>query len=236
MTKERKELIVLDGITILFIVVIIINGVVLALFYRWHNSQVFKENLRNRAVYGELLAESRRMKNLLVDREGAESWEKSTYGKVLAFHERGKKTYVMGGIAMDYPSDYVSEMAKEGKHLVLMTREEADRLRDPSAPASEGPTTITIDTYSLEGKSITEWMKTSKDTNFNLGNGEYKTVKVGEVDALVFHWSGLYEAMTYAVQGSSGDVVLLTVTYITRSDEIVRDFDLILSTVRKSES
>ncbi len=73
MNKERKELIVLDGITILCIAMVVINGVVFALLYRWHNTQVFEENLNNRALYGDLLSESRRLKNLLVEHEGAES-------------------------------------------------------------------------------------------------------------------------------------------------------------------
>ncbi len=180
------------------------------------------------------MSEARRLKNLIVEKEGAESWEKSTHGKILAFRERGKKTYVVGGVALDYPGDYVNEIAKEGEHLVLMTQEEAQRLRDPNAPTSEGPTTITIDTYPLDGKTLIEWIKTSKDSNFDLGNGEYKMTDLGGLSALAYQWSGLYEAIAYAISGKDGEVVLLTVTYISRSDDIVHDFDLILSTLRRA--
>jgi len=233
MKKDRKELIVLDGLTILFITMMIVNGVSFALLYRWHNTKVFQENLNNRTVYGDLLSESRRLKNIIVKNEGAESWDKSTYGKTFVFHERGKKTYESAGVAVDYPSDYVSETSKDGKHLILMTSEDASRLRDPSAPPSEGPTMITIDTFPLNGKTILDWMKTSPQSNFTLGNGEYQKERINTISALVYSWSGLYEATAYAIEGSDGQVVLATVTYITRGDDIVRDFDVILSTLRK---
>lgn len=234
MAKERKELIVLDGLTILFIVMLVVNGVTLALLYRWHNTKVFQENFDNRVVYGDLLSESRRLKNIIVKNEGAESWEKSEYGKTFAFRERGKKTYESVGVALDYPSDYVSETSEDGKHLILMTQDEARRARDPNAPPSEGPTMITVDTHPLEGKTLLDWLKTSPDANFNLGNGEYEKIQINDIPVLVYTWSGLYEATAYVVEGSDGQAVLATVTYITRGDDIVRDFDLVLSTLRKS--
>jgi hypothetical protein len=54
------------------------------------------------------------------------------------------------------------------------------------------------------------------------------------VIAYQYAWSGLYEAFSYAVEGKDGHVVLLTVTYITRADDIVRDIELIFSTLRRS--
>ncbi len=233
MAKERKELIVLDGLTILFIVMLVTNGVVLALLYRFHNTQVFRENVKNQKVYSDLLATVRELKNSIVESEGVEAWEKSSYSKILTFKERGKKTYDVAGVTMDYPGDYASEVSADGKHLVLMNPAEASRIEDPTLPGSDGPTTITVDTFSREGKTLLDWVKSTKESNFDLSKGEYTKNKAGSIPAIVYEWSGLYEGTTYAVEGNDGSVILMSVTYLTRGDEIVKDFDLILSTLRK---
>jgi hypothetical protein len=233
MAKERKEILVLDGLTILFIVTLVINGVLAALIYRWHSIQVFKENISHQKVYSDLLETAHNLKAEIIKREGAESWNDSGAGKTFAFRERGRKMFTSHGISMDYPGDYASEVSSDGTHLTLMTKEDAERLRDPRSSPTEGPPTITMNTFSLGGKNLLDWLKSTPESNFAISNGEYTKTVLNNIPTILYRWSGLYEAIVYAIETNDKHVVLLTVTYITRSDDIVRDFDLIVSTLKK---
>jgi hypothetical protein len=233
MANERKEILVLDGMTILFIVMLVTNGVLAAMMYRWHNIEVFKENVLHREVYGELLKQSRELKNALVEREGALNWNDSASGRAFVFRERGKKTFTTHGLTIDYPGDYASQESVDGTMLTLMSQADAERLQDHNMPPTEGPTTITIGAFPLSGKSLLDWVQTSPDANFNISKKSYVQTKLNTIPAISYEWSGLYEAIVYAVETPDQYVLLFTVTYGSRGDDIVRDFDLILSTLQR---
>ncbi len=233
MESERKEILVLDGMTILFIVMLVTNGVLAAMMYRWHNIEVFKENVLHREAYAELLKQSRDLKNSLVKREGAMNWNDSVSGRAFVFRERGKKTFSTHGFTVDYPGDYASQVSAEGNMMTLMSQEDAERLQDPNIHATEGPTTITIGAFPLSGKSLLDWIQTSPDANFNISKKSYVQTELNAIPVISYEWSGLYDAIVYAVETLDQHVLLFTVTYGSRGDAIVRDFDLILSTLQR---
>ena len=93
----------------------------------------------------------------------------------------------------------------------------------------EGPTAITIDIFQndIDKQSIMDWMTGTNDSNYKLGDGAYVRTTVGDVDALVYTWSGLYEGKT-TVFAHGDDIIAVSVTWLTPTDGMLADYQLLL--------
>lgn len=137
------------------------------------------------------------------------------------------------GLSFDYPESYAltegpSAGGQPALHTVILVRKE-----DLPLPQNgEGPTAITIQVFpkSLSAGTLTSWLKSAQESNFNLSGGTYSTTTVAGVPALSYRWSGLYEGKTTVAE--VGDYFYsFTATYLTPQDQILKDYDAIVSSV-----
>lgn len=136
----------------------------------------------------------------------------------------------MYGISFSYPEGYilseddVNPLGTPRHHVVTIIREEdaVPRLN------SEGPTAITLDFYE-SSTTLANWLA-SPVSNLYLGSSYASTTVDGE-DAVSYGWSGLYEGNTVAFTHKNA-VVAATVTFISPADQIVADYEALLSSIR----
>lgn len=130
------------------------------------------------------------------------------------------------GITFQYPSRYllVEQEVATGHYAITLIEETNATLPENG----EGPTAITIDIY--EGNdSLTEWLATN-ESNFGLGDGTHASTSVSGAEALSYRWSGLYEGETTAFL-HNGNVIAISVTYMSREDTIRADYYALLATL-----
>ena len=82
-SKERKEVIQVNGLTILVVMALLADLFIVGLVYRYHNYQLFLVEKENNAEYEGFLNEERGIKNEIVQEEGASSWNETEYMKSL---------------------------------------------------------------------------------------------------------------------------------------------------------
>lgn len=82
-SNERKEVIQVNGLTILVVIALLADLFIVGLVYRYHNYQLFLVEKKNNAEYELLLGKERVIKNEIVELEGASSWDKTEYMKSL---------------------------------------------------------------------------------------------------------------------------------------------------------
>lgn len=100
------------------------------------------------------------------------------------------------GISFSYPEGYlISEgLAGSDHYSIRLVREE-----DAIPPENgEGPTGVTIDLYTNNTLSLSEWVTTSNRSNFTLGDKSSTATTVDGAPAVSYRWSGLYEGETTA--------------------------------------
>jgi len=140
------------------------------------------------------------------------------------------------GITFQYPQDYVmkevdlSDLFK--KHSEISLTPAADVVPSgTSTPAGEAPPGITIDAYQNDARvSLNAWLEASS-SNYYLGGSGLASTTVGSEEALQYHWSGLYEAETTAFL-HRGNIVAITVTYISPEDANVAVYRQLLQTLQ----
>lgn len=145
----------------------------------------------------------------------------------------GLNLYANGTYAMSFPysGDYLVSEGERGTPqaphyaIILTHRDDADL-----PLGGEGPTTISIDIYpnAPNPKSLEAWLVSSPESNFALGPQEFSESVVSGEPALSYRWSGLYEGETTAFL-HDGNVVLVSVTYLSPDDTIVSDYRTLLS-------
>jgi hypothetical protein len=79
MTTERKEIIQINGLTILVTMVLIANFLIAGFFYRYNGHQLFLENKRHNIEYSGLLKQEHDLHEEIVKREGAKNWQETNY-------------------------------------------------------------------------------------------------------------------------------------------------------------
>lgn len=81
-SNERKEIIQLNGTTMLVILALIADCLVVGFIYRWHSWQLFAEERRAQQEYGKLLKQERQLKQDIIKVEGAGSWASSSFQRI----------------------------------------------------------------------------------------------------------------------------------------------------------
>ncbi len=81
--NERKEIIKLNGLTILVVMTIIANLLVVGFFYRFHHYQLFVEEKKHNIEMTELEGKQEHdLKNEIVKLEGVTSWSETQYARL----------------------------------------------------------------------------------------------------------------------------------------------------------
>ena len=81
--NARKEIIQLNGLTILVVMTLVANFLVAGFFYRWHNYQLFVESKKHDREYTVLLKQEHDLKIEIVRREGVAGWNATQYMREL---------------------------------------------------------------------------------------------------------------------------------------------------------
>ncbi|OGZ08452.1 MAG: hypothetical protein A3C93_01555 [Candidatus Lloydbacteria bacterium RIFCSPHIGHO2_02_FULL_54_17] len=80
-TNDRKEVIQLNGLTILVVMALVADFLIVGLMYRWHGHQIFADEKKYNGEYTELLEREHGIKNEIVALEGATTWNETAYVK-----------------------------------------------------------------------------------------------------------------------------------------------------------
>ncbi len=145
----------------------------------------------------------------------------------------GQNLYANGtyGLSFQYPANYLLTEREVGNaergHYTITLVQEADATPPENG---EGPTAITIDMYQngIDNLTLLAWLTATNDSNFKLGDGTYASTTVDGTEAVSYHWSGLYEGETTAFL-HNGNIVAVSVTYLTREDQIRADYYALLA-------
>ncbi len=114
--------------------------------------------------------------------------------------------------------------------LVEDTQENRDVLNGIATTPREGPTAISIDVYpNTDKRSAEEWMR--QDTNWTIRSSELTPITIAGIPGVSYTWSGLYEGRTSIVT-SGTHAYVFSVTWMTREDRILTDFETLLQSVR----
>ncbi len=119
------------------------------------------------------------------------------------------------GFSFSYPEGYVLTEGEAGTdHYAIRLVKEEDAVPPENG---EGPTGVTIDIYTNNTLSLSEWVTTSSLSNFSLGDKTSTPTSVSGVSAVNYRWSGLYEGETTAVLHKE-NVLAVTVMRINPDD------------------
>lgn len=137
------------------------------------------------------------------------------------------------GISFSYPAGYL--LAEDDVGTVDRTHHVITIIKEEDAVPrvnSEGPTAITFDFYQNDHDpvSLIQWLSTP-ESNLALGDGTYASTTVSGIDAVRYTWSGLYQGETIALL-HEGDIITVSVTYMSPGDQIKSDFASVLDSVR----
>lgn len=80
---QRKEIIKLDGLTILMGMALIANMLIVGFFYRYHGYQLYVEEKAHNLRMKELNSEAHQLKEDIIAIEGVKTWNDSAYSKLL---------------------------------------------------------------------------------------------------------------------------------------------------------
>jgi len=143
---------------------------------------------------------------------------------------RGENEYSVDAFSFAYPDTYHLEEYDMGngerRHVAVVLTGENETV----VPDSEGPVAISVDVYQNDLDNLTpeQWITGTNDSNWKMATSPQERVMVGGKEALTYRWSGLYEAETTVFE-HAGNIVAVTVTFISPEDAIRGDFDRILS-------
>lgn len=143
-------------------------------------------------------------------------------------------------LSFAYPRGYflkekIDAGTKELPQLSLVLVEDTPQhralLNGEVTDAMEGPPSITIDVYTNEPRplSVDAWVSARMNWMKNFTTEPTQTM-VGGVPGLVYLWDGLYPGKSIVV--SKGPYIyVFSVTWLSPDDQMLKDFDTILSTV-----
>jgi hypothetical protein len=146
-----------------------------------------------------------------------------------------QKTYTSDAyhITFQYPANYSLEEKNRGDahrgHFAIILTEKTD---NPPPQGGEGPPAITVDIYqnNLDKMPLLGWLKGTNESNFKLSNGEFSSTTISGASAVEYEWDGLYEAKNIAFVHKDF-IYSFAVTHLTDSDQIIKDFDTLMSSV-----
>lgn len=142
------------------------------------------------------------------------------------------------GISFSYPENYFLEEKETGtpqrsRHSIIITKDTKENrlLREGKSEDRKEPTSITIDIYkNFENQNAETWIKGNSNSNYKLGDNEIQTITVSGIDALSYRWNGLYGGNSIVLR-HKGNIVMMSVTFLELSDEIVRVFESVIETL-----
>lgn len=79
--NERKEIIEVNGITILLVCTVIANLLAVGFMMRWYSYQSFMQSVASQKEYTAHLRSLHDTKNSVVELEGAPNWNATIYAK-----------------------------------------------------------------------------------------------------------------------------------------------------------
>lgn len=144
------------------------------------------------------------------------------------------------GVIFEYPSTYIllenEAGTPENQQKALVMVEDNQRNRDILAgkvpEVGEGPTSITVDMYqNPKNLAPEDWVK--ENTNWIMSDKKKETVSVGGKSGFTYFWDGLYAGKS-AVVVNGTHAYVFSVTWITADDQMVKDFEKILASVKFS--
>lgn len=143
------------------------------------------------------------------------------------------------GLSFSYPTTYyleeqsVGSAQRERYQITLIEDTEWNRrLRSGDVPATEGPTSITVDVFqnNLDGQTAYGFVTGSNDSNYKLGDGAIATTTRGTLEGLEYTWSGLYEGRSFVV-ARPDYIYMFSVTRLDPTDRILQDFNEVMESV-----
>lgn len=139
------------------------------------------------------------------------------------------------GISFKYPSTYALQEREVGdghRYHYMITLIDKEALAN-IPQNGEGPPAITVDIFqnNLDQLSIEEWIRGTNFSNFKLSpDGAISSTTVASAPSLSYTWDGLYRGRSI-VFVHDNNIVMISVTLLTPQDQIVGDFDQIVSSV-----
>ena len=88
--SARKEILQLNGLTILVVIALIANFLIVGFFYRFHNYRLFVESKVHGKEFKELLQKQHDLHLDIAILEGVKTWNETEYMKHLNINEPGK--------------------------------------------------------------------------------------------------------------------------------------------------
>lgn len=82
-SNERKEILQVNGLTILLVIALIANFLIVGFVYKYHGYQLFVAEKTNNENHNRLLDKERELKNEIIALEGVSSWNETQYMKFL---------------------------------------------------------------------------------------------------------------------------------------------------------
>ncbi len=137
-------------------------------------------------------------------------------------------TNVEHGISFTYPDTYILNEMEVGNgerwhyNITLIDKEAAANVPQNG----EGPISITIDIFqnNLDKLTIAEWVNNVSYSNFKLIlGGALTSITLADKEALAYTWDGLYRGDSIVFE-HDGNIVMLSVTYLSPEDDIISDF------------
>lgn len=145
-------------------------------------------------------------------------------------------------LSFEYPSGlYLKEHANVGTEerpqlsvvLVEDNQFNRDLLDGKITEATDGPISITIDAYQNPQRLDSEaWAK--QDTNWNISSKILTPTALSGENGFSFNWDGLYPGRSVVI-AKGNYAYVLSVTWNSPEDQILKDFEMILNSVKLGE-
>lgn len=144
-------------------------------------------------------------------------------------------TQVSRAVRFQYSTSYIlteKEVGNAERTHYVITLVKASDAQNGDKENSEGPRAITFDFYQNKEKFTPEqWVKQSAFSNFKLSpDGKLEQIPFAGGSAVSYRWDGLYSGQSL-VTTTSGDILMISVTYDGDSDKRLEDYKKLLSTV-----
>ncbi len=144
-------------------------------------------------------------------------------------------TQVSRAVRFQYSTSYIlteKEVGNAERTHYVITLIKASDAQNGDKENTEGPRAITFDFYQNKEKLTPEqWAKQSSFSNIKLSpDSKLEQIPFGGAQAVSYRWDGLYSGQSL-VTTTSGDILVITVTYDGESDVRLVDYKKLLSTV-----
>lgn len=143
----------------------------------------------------------------------------------------------IAGLELAYPSTYgvyekANNLATRAVNTVVWyenTEQNKNFFAGGANAPSEPPVTMSLEVYS-NPESLSAKDLLGASASYMFASNQSVPVVVGGVQGSLFTWDGLYRGRSIALN-SKGVLYIFSVTSLTDNDAILKDFDLLLSSV-----